>query len=55
MIQQERMKFMLERIHRAWQIQGCVCNVDGVILAMTADDEEKVLPDAGLIKELYEK
>ncbi|MDE5933789.1 MAG: hypothetical protein K2H40_15085, partial [Lachnospiraceae bacterium] len=52
------MKFILERIHRAWQMQGCVCSGDGVILAMNANDEENnlhVSPDAGLIRELYEK
>lgn len=58
MIQQEAIKFILERIHRAWQIQGCVCSGDGVILAMTAYDDDnlpKAPPESGLIRELYER
>ena len=58
MIQREIMEFILERIHRAWQIQGCVCSGDGAVLAMLINDDENVIqvpPDAGLIKELYEK
>ena len=58
MIQRKVMEFILERIHRAWQIQGCVCADSGAVLAMAANNSENVYqvsPDAALIKELYEK
>lgn len=58
MLQRETMEFILERIHRAWQMQGCVCSDDGTIFAASANCREgglQILPDAGLIKELYGK
>lgn len=54
----EKMEFILERIHRAWQMQSCVCSDEGVILTAASNCGEggvQILPDAGLIKELYAK
>ncbi len=58
MLQRETVEFILERIHRAWQMQGYVCSADGDILISTANNDEsdlRILPDAGLIKEIYGK
>lgn len=58
MLQREAMEFILEQIHRAWQMQGYVCYADGRVLAMAVDHYEsgfKAVPEETLIKELYEK
>lgn len=54
----EEMEFILERIHRAWQMQSCICSGDGLVLAAAANgggSGPQILPEAGLIKALYEK
>ena len=58
MLQSDTMEFILERIHRAWQIQACVCSGDGAVLLTAANCNEsnlQALPDAELIKGLYGK
>ncbi len=58
MLQQEVTEFVLERIHRGWQVEAHVCDCNGNLLVTKADQYPKgfqATPDKALMEKIREK